>query len=671
MQVGTGKSILNGIAIGKLKIYKKKDTVISTAQVADTAAEEARFEEARVKAIDQQTVLYEKALAEAGEDIAEVFNIHAMMLDDDDFVDAIKEIINGQHMCAEYAVKKAGDNQAAVFAAMDDPYLQARSADVIDIAQAMLDILQGVDNATLQGTEPSILVAEDLAPSETVRMDKSLLLGFITREGSSNSHTAILARSMNIPALIQCKEIQEDWNGKMAVVDGYNACVYVDPTPDLLESLKKRQQEDQKKLALLAELKGKPNTTLDGKTVQVFANIGGMSDVGAVQQNDAGGVGLFRTEFVYLNCTDYPTEEYQFEAYKQVLESLAPKKVVVRTCDIGADKTVDYMKLDHEDNPALGYRANRICLTRRDFFKTQLRALLQELKGKPNTTLDGKTINVFANIGGMSDVGAVQQNDAGGVGLFRTEFVYLNCKDFPTEDYQFEAYKQVVESLAPRKVVVRTCDIGADKTVDYMKLDHEENPALGYRAIRICLTRRDFFKTQLRALLRASAYGNMSIMFPMITSLRELQDAKAVLEECRAELTAEGVKMGQNIEVGTMIETPAAVLIADELAAECDFFSIGTNDLTQYTCALDRQNAKLEPFFNPHHPAVLRAIKMTIEAGHRHGIWVGICGELGADTALTETFLRMGVDELSMNAKSILPVRKIIRSVDLSKPSEK
>ena len=525
MQVGTGKSILNGIAIGKLKIYKKKDTVISAAEVADTAAEEARFEDARAKAIEQQTALYEKALAEAGEDIAEVFNIHAMMLDDDDFVDAIKEIINGQHKCAEYAVKTAGDNQAAVFAAMDDPYLQARSADVIDIAQAILDILQGVDNATLQGTEPSILVAEDLAPSETVRMDKSLLLGFITREGSSNSHTAILARSMNIPALIQCKDIQDDWDGKMAVVDGYNACVYVDPTPDLLKSLKKRQQEDQKK-----------------------------------------------------------------------------------------------------------------------------QALLQELKGKPNTTLDGKTINVFANIGGMGDVGAVQQNDAGGVGLFRTEFVYLNCKDFPTEDYQFEAYKQVVESLAPRKVVVRTCDIGADKTVDYMKLDHEDNPALGYRAIRICLTR---------------------IMFPMITSLRELQDAKAVLEECRAELAAEGVKMGQNIEVGTMIETPAAVLIADELAAECDFFSIGTNDLTQYTCALDRQNAKLEPFFNPHHPAVLRAIKMTIEAGHRHGIWVGICGELGADTALTETFLRMGVDELSMNAKSILPVRKIIRSVDLSKPSEK
>ena len=522
MQVGTGKSILNGIAIGKLKLYKKKNTAISAAEVADAAAEVERFEDARAKAIDQQTALYEKALAEAGEDIAEVFNIHAMMLDDDDFVDAIKEIINGQRRCAEYAVKTAGDNQAAVFAAMDDPYLQARSADVIDIAQAMLDILQGVDNASLQGTEPSILVADDLAPSETVRMDKSLLLGFITREGSS------------------------DWDGKMAVVDGYNACVYVDPTPDLLQSLRARQKEDQKK-----------------------------------------------------------------------------------------------------------------------------QVLLQELKGKPNTTLDGKTINVYANIGGMGDVGAVQQNDAGGVGLFRTEFVYLNCKDYPTEDYQFEAYKQVVESLAPKKVVVRTCDIGADKTVDYMQLDHEDNPALGYRAIRICLTRKDFFKTQLRALLRASAYGNMSIMFPMITSLRELQDAKAVLNECRAELTAEGVKFDQNLEVGTMIETPAAVLIADDLAEECDFFSIGTNDLTQYTCALDRQNAKLEPFFDPHHPAVLKAIRMTIEAGHRHNIWVGICGELGADTALTETFLRMGVDELSMNAKSILPVRKIVRSLDLSKPSAK
>ena len=535
MQVGTGKSVLNGIAIGKLKIYKKKDTAISTAPVADTAAELERFEAARQKAIEQQTALYEKALAEAGEDIAEVFNIHAMMLDDDDFVDAIKEIINGQKMCAEYAVKTAGNNQAAVFSAMDDPYLQARSADVLDIAQAMLDILQGVDNASLQGTEPSILVAEDLAPSETVRMDKSLLLGFITREGSSNSHTAILARSMNIPALIQCKDIQDDWDGKMAVVDGYNACVYVDPTPDLLKSLKKRQQEDQKK-----------------------------------------------------------------------------------------------------------------------------QALLQELKGKPNTTLDGKTINVFANIGGMGDVGAVQQNDAGGVGLFRTEFVYLNCKDFPTEDYQFEAYKQVVESLAPRKVVVRTCDIGADKTVDYMKLDHEDNPALGYRAIRICLTRKDFFKTQLRALLRASAYGNMSIMFPMITSLRELQDAKAVLEECRAELTAEGVKMGQNIEVGTMIETPAAVLIADELAAECDFFSIGTNDLIGYTMCADRGNDKVGYLYEVYQPAVLRSLKRIIEEGNKAGIMVGMCGEAAADPLLIPVLLSFGLGEFSVSAPSILRTRRII-----------
>ena len=539
MQVGTGKSILNGIAIGKLKLYKKKNTTISVAEVADTAAEIERFEDARAKAIDQQTALYEKALAEAGEDIAEVFNIHAMMLDDDDFVDAIKEIINGQRRCAEYAVKTAGDNQAAVFAAMDDPYLQARSADVIDIAQAMLDILQGVDNASLQGTEPSILVADDLAPSETVRMDKSLLLGFITREGSSNSHTAILARSMNIPALIQCKDIQDDWDGKMAVVDGYNACVYVDPTPDLLESLKKRQQEDQKKLALLAEL-----------------------------------------------------------------------------------------------------------------------------KGKPNTTLDGKTINVFANIGGMGDVGAVQQNDAGGVGLFRTEFVYLNCKDYPTEDYQFEAYKQVVESLAPKKVVVRTCDIGADKTVDYMKLDHEDNPALGYRAIRICLTRKDFFKTQLRALLRASAYGNMSIMFPMITSLRELQDAKAVLNECRAELTAEGVKFDQNLEVGTMIETPAAVLIADDLAEECDFFSIGTNDLTQYVLAVDRGNRRIAAMYDTLHPAVVRAMRLTVDAAHRHGCEVGICGEFAGCAAHAELLVGLGFDELSVAPPSVPAVKERIRGLE-------
>ena len=536
MQVGTGKSVLNGIAIGKLKIYKKKDTAISTAPVADTAAELERFEAARQKAIEQQTALYEKALAEAGEDIAEVFNIHAMMLDDDDFVDAIKEIINGQKMCAEYAVKTAGNNQAAVFSAMDDPYLQARSADVLDIAQAMLDILQGVDNASLQGTEPSILVAEDLAPSETVRMDKSLLLGFITREGSSNSHTAILARSMNIPALIQCKDIQDDWDGKMAVVDGYNACVYVDPTPDLLKSLKKRQQEDQKK-----------------------------------------------------------------------------------------------------------------------------QALLQELKGKPNTTLDGKTINVFANIGGMGDVGAVQQNDAGGVGLFRTEFVYLNCKDFPTEEYQFEAYKQVVESLAPRKVVVRTCDIGADKTVDYMKLDHEENPALGYRAIRLCLDRKeDIYKPQLRALLRASAYGNIRIMIPLVTCIDELREAKALIEEIKAELDEKNIAYKKDIQVGIMVETAAASLIADIFAKEADFFSIGTNDLTQYTMSVDRGNKKVSYLYSTFNPAVLRSIRHIIACGREAGIMVGMCGEAASDPMMIPLLLAFGLNEFSMSASAILRARKMV-----------
>ena len=540
MQVATGKSILNGIAIGKIKVYRAPETVISDRQIDDVGAETARFEEARQKAIAQQNALYEKALAEAGEETAAVFEVHGMMLDDDDLVDAIREIITKQRKTAEYAVKTACDNQAKIFAEMDDPYMQARSADIDDIGQSMLDFLTGADPNSLQGTEPSILVAKDLAPSETVRLDKSLLLGFVTREGSTNSHTAILARSMNIPALVQCGEVSADWDGKMAIIDGYNSCIYVDPTEDLLRSLKKKQEEDQAGVALLQELKGKDNTTIDGRTVKVYANIGGPSDIGAVQQNDAGGVGLFRTEFVYLNSRQEPGEEEQFEAYRHVLESLAPKQVIIRTCDIGADKTIDYMKLDHEDNPALGYRA-----------------------------------------------------------------------------------------------------------------------------IRICLTRKDFFKKQLRALLRASAYGNMGIMFPMIISVRELREAKEILAECQAELEAEGVKIGQ-YEIGTMIETPAAVLIADDLAKECDFFSIGTNDLTQYTCAIDRQNAKLEPFSDTHHPAVLREIQMTVEAGHRHGTWVGICGELGADTTLTETVLRMGVDELSVKPKSVLPLRKTIRGLNLS-----
>ncbi len=542
MVVATGKSILNGIAIGKIKIYKAPVYDIYEGIVEDIEREVERFNEAIEKAIADQSVLYEKALKDAGEESAAIFEAHQMMLEDEDLQDSTREIITEQKRGAEYATKTAFDNYAQMFAEMDDPYMQARSADLIDIEATVLDFLLGNDTSSMQGTEPSILVAEDLAPSETVKLDKSLLLGMITREGSANSHTAILARSMNLPSLIQCKEIDDSWDGKLAIIDGYNSCVYIEPTKELLKTLTAKHDEDVRKLALL-----------------------------------------------------------------------------------------------------------------------------EELKGKPSTTLDGTSVHIYANIGGPSDLGFVNENDAEGVGLFRSEFVYLNSKEEPTEEQQFAAYKRVVETLAPKQVIIRTCDIGADKTIDYMNLDKEENPALGFRAIRICLTRKDFFKKQLRALLRASAYGNMGIMFPMIISKWELMEAKALLKECEDELKAEGHKIGK-YELGIMIETPAAVLCADDLAEECDFFSLGTNDLTQYTCAIDRQNAKLERFSDTHHPAVLKSIQMTIDAGHRHGTWVGICGELGADPTLTETFLRMGVDELSVNPKSVLPLRKIVRSVDLSKP---
>lgn len=541
MQVATGKSVLNGISIGKIKVYKAPKLEIDDSLIDDVEDELARFDNARERAIEQQNALYEKAVIDAGEDSAEVFSVHAMMLEDDDLIDATNEIIKTQKHTAEYAVKIAFDNQAKVFAEMDDPYMKERAADIYDIEHAVLGYLFGISGDILQGTEPCILVANDLTPSETVRLNKSLLLGIITREGSLNSHTAILARSMGIPALVQCKDVNEDWEGKPAIIDGYNSCAYIEPTGDLEKTLRKRKEKDAKQ-----------------------------------------------------------------------------------------------------------------------------RALLQELKGKSNTTIDGKTIQVYANIGGPSDIGLVQQNDAGGVGLFRSEFVYLNARDYPSEEEQFNAYRLAIETLAPKQVIIRTCDIGADKQVEYMGMEKEENPALGLRAIRICLTRKAFFKTQLRALLRASAYGNLGIMFPMIISMRELRECKELLAECAEELKKQGVKLG-NYAVGIMIETPAAVLIADELAEECDFFSIGTNDLTQYTLAIDRQNAALDPFLAKHHPAVLRQIKMTIDAGHRHGTWVGICGELGADLALTETFLRMGVDELSVNPVSVLPLRKIIRGIDLRK----
>ncbi|RKI71098.1 phosphoenolpyruvate--protein phosphotransferase [bacterium 1xD42-67] len=543
MQVSTGKSILNGIAIGPLRIYKKAET--QTKQTSSLSPEEewARFEEAKEKAQEQLAGLYDKALDEVGEDNAAIFEIHQMMLDDDDYLEAIKGIIDTQGATAEYATETTGENFSAAFAAMEDEYMRARATDVKDISRRVVNILTGQGDAAMQDDKPAILVADDLTPSETVQLDKSKLLGFITRYGSSNSHTAILARTMNIPALIGV-DFDDSWDGQLAVLDGYNHCVYIDPAQELLTAMEEKRKADLKQ-----------------------------------------------------------------------------------------------------------------------------ESLLQGLKKKPNVTLDGREIKVYANIGNTSDVGLVLQNDAQGIGLFRSEFIYLESEDFPTEEQQFLIYKRVVETMAGKKVIIRTLDIGADKQAGYFDLAKEENPALGYRAIRICLTRKEIFKTQLRAILRASAFGTVSIMFPMIISLREVRDAKELLEECRAELKKQGIAFGE-VEIGIMIETPAAVMIAEELAEEVQFFSLGTNDLTQYTLAIDRQNPKLDNFYDPHHPAVLRMIRHTVEAGHRHGCWVGICGELGADQKLTETFLRMGLDELSVSPAAILPLRKLIRSIDLSKAPE-
>ena len=535
----SGKSILNGIAIGRIKFYNNKKVVITDTVITDPEAEFARFQAAVEKAIGQLHALHDKAEAEVGAENAEIFEVHAMMLEDDDWIESVEELVREEKRNAEYAVYTTGEKFAEMFASMDDAYMQARCADMRDIANRVVEILAGVETKSDTSDEPYILVAEDLAPSETVQLDKSKLLGFVTRLGSTNSHTAILARTMVIPALIGVN-ISEDWDGHMAIIDGYHGCVYIDPTQDLLDTLGKKQAEDARQ-----------------------------------------------------------------------------------------------------------------------------RALLQNLKGKPNVTLDGTEINVYCNIGNLSDLDSVIENDAQGIGLFRSEFIYLNSKDFPTEDEQFAIYRKVVEKLAGKKVIIRTLDIGADKQADYFNLDKEENPALGFRAIRICLTREEIFRTQLRAILRASAYGKVSIMFPMIISLREVREAKKILEECRQQLVNEGAPIG-DVEIGIMVETPAAVLCADDLAEEVEFFSIGTNDLTQYTLAIDRQNPKLDPFYNAHHPAVLKAIQMTIDAGHRHNCWVGICGELGADPALTEIFMRMGIDELSVAPGSVLPLRKLIRDLDLS-----
>lgn len=530
-----GKSVFGGIAIGPISLYHRQDHVVKRTKVEDTAAEISRFEAAREKAKEQLQALYEKALKEVGETNAMIFEVHQMMLDDLDYVESVTNMISSQKINAEYAVATTGDNFANMFAAMDDEYMKARAADVKDISNRLIMVLSGYEAGAMTGEEPVILVADDLAPSETVQLDKSRVLSFVTRHGSTNSHTAILARTMNIPALIGV-DYSDDIDGKMGIVDGYKGRFLIDPSEEELEEYRKAQEQDREK-----------------------------------------------------------------------------------------------------------------------------QRLLQELKGKENVTLDGKKINLYANIGGVGDVASALQNDAGGIGLFRSEFLYLESETYPTEEEQFNAYRTVAENMAGKKVIIRTLDIGADKQVDYFGLDKEENPAMGYRAIRICLDRKDIFKTQLRAIYRASYYGTISVMFPMIISVEEVREAKAVVDEVKAELDAEGIPYG-DVEIGIMIETPAAAMISDLLAKEVDFFSVGTNDLTQYTLAIDRQNPKLDRFYNPHHEAILRMLRMIVENGHAAGCWVGICGELGADTELTETFLRMGVDELSVSPSMILRVREKIRN---------
>ncbi|MEJ8743024.1 phosphoenolpyruvate--protein phosphotransferase [Mediterraneibacter sp. HCN-7094] len=536
MEIIQGKAIFGGIAIGPISFFAKEQKQVKRTKVEDTEAEIARYEAALATAIEQLGALYEKALKEVGESEAQIFEVHQMMLEDDDYNDSVKNIITSQGLNAEYAVATTGDNFSTMFAAMDDEYFQARAVDVKDISERIINILMGIGEAKVSD-EPSIIVAEDLAPSETVQMDKSKLLGFVTRLGSSNSHTAILARTMNIPALIQV-DIKEEWNGKQAIIDGFSGKFIIEPEADVLEEYQKKQAEQQERRRLLAEQKGKPTVTKNGKAIKLFANIGSVSDLQSVMENDAAGIGLFRSEFLYLESDAYPTEEEQFKAYKMVAETMAGKKVIIRTLDIGADKQVDYFELDKE-----------------------------------------------------------------------------------------------------------------------------ENPAMGLRAIRICLTRPEIFKTQLRALLRASAFGNIAVMYPMIISVEEVRKIKAIMEEVKAELDEAGIPYG-NVEQGIMIETPAAVILSDLLAKEVDFFSIGTNDLTQYTLAIDRQNAKLDEFYNPHHEAVLRMIQMVVENAHKAGIWAGICGELGADLELTDRFMEMGVDELSVSPTFIYPVRQKIREYD-------
>lgn len=545
MKVFNGKSVFGGIAIGKICLYKKAQQKVRRIAIDNTEAEIQRYKAAREEAICELQMLYDKAAKEVGEVNAAIFEIHQMMLDDDDYNESVENIINSQNVNAEYAVASTADNFSQMFASMDDDYMKERAADVKDISERLLNILSGSSQGFMSSKEPVILLADDLAPSETVQIDKDMVLSFVTVHGSLNSHTAILARTMAIPALVSTQmPLEDDFDGKLAVVDGNEGIIYIDPDEETLAHLK---------------------------------------------------------------------EAYNKEAEKK--------------------------------------------------------ELLESLKGKENITLDGQQIMLYANIGNIKDLALVRQNDAGGIGLFRSEFIYLEQDHYPTEDEQFRIYKKVAETMAGRRVIIRTLDIGADKQCDYFEMAKEDNPAMGCRAIRICLTRPEIFKTQLRALFRASIYGKIAIMYPMIISLDEIHKIKAIVEEVKQELTNEGIEYG-NPEQGIMIETPAAAIISDILAEEVDFFSIGTNDLTQYTLAIDRQNTQLDAFFDSHHLAILRQIKMVVENAHKAGIWAGICGELGADPTLTKEFLTMGVDELSVSPGNILPLRKIIRETDVAKYKE-
>ena len=540
MEKYIGKSVYKGTAIGPVSVLKKKDSLVKRIHIDNTAEELKRLDAAKERTMTQLGQLYEKALQEVGEVNAAIFEVHQMMLEDDDYQDAIHSMIQNEEVNAEYAVAVTGDNFAEMFANMDDEYMQARSADVRDISNRLVRNLSGEEQIDWSTMEPSIIVADDLTPSETVQMDKSKILAFVTVHGSTNSHTAILARMMNIPALIGVPlELDKIHNGTRAIVDGREAVFYLDPEEEQIRQAEAAQQTEQR-----------------------------------------------------------------------------------------------------------------------------LRSLLAEYKGRESVTKSGRKVNVYANIGSVSDVAYVLENDAEGIGLFRSEFLYLEAEDYPDEETQFLAYKRVAEMMAGKKVVVRTLDIGADKQVDYFKLDKEDNPAMGFRAIRICLERPEIFRTQLRALIRASAYGEIAIMYPMIISVEEVCRIREIVDSVKSELDEQGISYG-NFEQGIMIETPAAVMMSEELAQHVDFFSIGTNDLTQYTLAIDRQNMKLDSFYDPHHPAILKMIQTTITNGHKGGCWVGICGELGADTSLTETFLKMGVDELSVSPSFVLPIRRIIRSTNV------